>query len=165
MTLTKRKREKMKKPTLKTFIAELTEFGLVNDSAESIANAKKLYYNKYPKAKRKAKKELTEIAFNDEVIKVGTWIRYSVGSDSYAYKVTKLISPTVFEVVSMTPHAHEDWKPEIIPGGYAGHCTNQYEQKWTYTEGSETKLVNLRTARWRGETYKRIWWKGESYPT
>ena len=23
-----------------------------------------------------------------------------------------------------------DWKPEIIPGGFAGHCVNNNEQRW-----------------------------------
>jgi hypothetical protein len=25
-----------------------------------------------------------------------------------------------------------EWKPEIIPGGFAGHCTNQRQQTWLF---------------------------------
>jgi len=26
----------------------------------------------------------------------------------------------------------DNWKPEIIPGGFSGHCVNNYDQKYTY---------------------------------
>ena len=27
---------------------------------------------------------------------------------------------------------HPDFKPDITPGGFAGHCNNSDEQKWIY---------------------------------
>jgi hypothetical protein len=26
----------------------------------------------------------------------------------------------------------DGWKPEILPGGFAGHCVNNHEQRYTY---------------------------------
>lgn len=26
----------------------------------------------------------------------------------------------------------DDWKPEIVPGGFAGHCVNNAEQRYAY---------------------------------
>lgn len=33
-----------------------------------------------------------------------------------------------------------DWKPEVIPGGFAGTCVNQNKQKWNISS-DETELV------------------------
>ncbi len=110
-------------------------------------------------------KKLEAIQFNKEEIKVGTRICKAIGTDCYVYEVTKLLTPTTFEMVNLIPIAHPDWKPEIIPGGFAGHCVNQHDQKWTYEKGNEVKVVNRRTARFRGNIYHKIWFKGQSAPT
>ena len=50
---------------------------------------------------------------------------------------------TACTVVRITPSGHtlylqpdtatpDDWKPEIIPGGFAGHCVNNDSQRYTY---------------------------------
>lgn len=33
-----------------------------------------------------------------------------------------------------------NWKPEIIPGGFLGHCTNQREQTYTYSQNTENPI-------------------------
>jgi hypothetical protein len=109
-------------------------------------------------------KNLESIQFNEEEIKVGQRICRSSGSDSYVYEVTKLLSATTFEMVKLIPISDPNWKPEIIPGGFVGHCVNQHEQKWTYKKGNVVHVVNRRTARCRGNTYHRIWFKGQSSP-
>ena len=38
----------------------------------------------------------------------------------------------------------KDWRPEIIAGGFAGHCVNQYEQKWVITPDPEGRLYSAR---------------------
>lgn len=37
-----------------------------------------------------------------------------------------------------------DWKPNIIPGGFAGHCTNQDEQKWVFYKISDDPRITIR---------------------
>jgi hypothetical protein len=43
-----------------------------------------------------------------------------------------------------------DWKPEIIPGGFAGHCTNQHEQTWLFKRffPKITKTIRLTKKGW-----------------
>ena len=33
------------------------------------------------------------------------------------------------------------WKPEIIAGGFAGHCTNNREQRWIITENPDGEIT------------------------
>ena len=33
------------------------------------------------------------------------------------------------------------WKPEIIPGGFAGHCTNNHDQKWIITANPNGAII------------------------
>jgi hypothetical protein len=37
-----------------------------------------------------------------------------------------------------------DWKPEMHPGGFSAHCSNQHSQKWTLTSNEENGTVNVR---------------------
>lgn len=51
-----------------------------------------------------------------------------------------------------------DWKPEMIPGGFAAHCTNQSSQTWLYDGIDEACTVTIRETKrgWanRGVRYK-----------
>ena len=45
----------------------------------------------------------------------------------------------------------KDWKPDIIPGGFAGHCTNNYSQRYDFTRdenGSIDKYGIRKDGRW-----------------
>ena len=33
------------------------------------------------------------------------------------------------------------WKSEMIPGGFAGHCTNNREQRWIITENPDGEIT------------------------
>jgi hypothetical protein len=43
-----------------------------------------------------------------------------------------------------------DWHPEIIPGGFAGHCTNQRDQTWLYAgvDLGNTRRIRLTRQGW-----------------
>lgn len=49
--------------------------------------------------------------------------------------------------------ADPEWKPEMIPGGFAAHCTNQHEQTWLFDKISETNIMKIRLT-------KRGWTRG-----
>ena len=34
-----------------------------------------------------------------------------------------------------------DWQPEILPGGFAGHCVNQHEQRWVITSDETARPI------------------------
>jgi len=37
-----------------------------------------------------------------------------------------------------------EWKPEIIAGGFAGHCTNQHEQTWLFKKIDDRVTKTIR---------------------
>lgn len=52
-----------------------------------------------------------------------------------------------------------EWKPEIVAGGFAGHCTNQDEQTWLYAGlGQQTCRVRLVKSRFCGSD--KLWGNG-----
>jgi hypothetical protein len=55
--------------------------------------------------------------------------------------------------------ALDDWKPEIVPGGFAGHCVNNADQRYTYQSISAGSLhrANLRKdGRYRTTNHERV---------
>lgn len=54
----------------------------------------------------------------------------------FSYPAGKIIGTrgkTILILARVTAKRDPSWKPEIIPGGFSGHCTNNYSQKHTYT--------------------------------
>ena len=52
-------------------------------------------------------------------------------SDRYAFSIIKRTEKTIVvqrDIAELVP----SFKPEFIPGGFAGHCINQHEQDYTY---------------------------------
>jgi len=45
-------------------------------------------------------------------------------SDVHPYEVVRVISEKTIEIRAMNASRDPNWKPEIIPGGFAGHCIN-----------------------------------------
>jgi hypothetical protein len=56
-------------------------------------------------------------------------------SDAHAYTIVKRTAKTI--TIQRDDAALDNWKPEIIPCGFCGHCTNQESQKYTYTRSTE----------------------------
>lgn len=63
-------------------------------------------------------------------IKVGDHITMLVGTDAYSYTVLGFNKRFVTIQKDYQEIDIKNWKPEIIPGGFCGHCTNNYSQKW-----------------------------------
>lgn len=36
------------------------------------------------------------------------------------------------------------WSPNIIPGGFAGHCDNNHDQRWIYTSNPANRVFDIR---------------------
>ena len=51
-----------------------------------------------------------------------------------------------------------DWKPEIHPGGFAGHCSNQQSQTWLFDgiDHENTRTIRLTKKGWafKGTTFR-----------
>lgn len=75
-----------------------------------------------------------------------------VGTDRYPFQVIEIVSDITLELREMAATIVPDWKPKFVPGGFAGHCTNNYQQKWVITPSQEGKIVRIRKHRdgkWR----------------
>jgi hypothetical protein len=76
-------------------------------------------------------------------IKVGDGVTMHLYSDAHAGTVIKKTKTSVTvqrDVATIDPN----FKPEITPGGFAGHCTNQGDQKYTYEQNPNGQTVTFR---------------------
>lgn len=51
-------------------------------------------------------------------------------SDIEPCEVVRVVSDKCLEIRRMKAERDPAWKPEILPGGFAGVCVNQSSQKW-----------------------------------
>lgn len=80
---------------------------------------------------RKKAKEFHENRLSPATVKVGDGVTFHLYSDAHACTVIKVTKCTV-TVQQDTATIDPNFKPEFIAGGFAGHCTNQNEQTYTY---------------------------------
>lgn len=64
-------------------------------------------------------------------------------TDIEPFEIVKVISDKTIEVRAMSATL-DNWKPEIIPGGFAGHCTNQNTQTYIYTSNEQAPVIRCR---------------------
>jgi hypothetical protein len=93
-----------------------------------------------------------------DIFKIGDGATELMHSDSKAGTVIK-ISPNgrrvwvQRDIVTLDP----DFKPNIIPGGFCGHCTNQADQRYTYKADPEGSVKVFSLKKWRG---RYVWTSG-----
>ncbi len=75
-------------------------------------------------------------------------------SQQYPWMELRRTDKTV-TLVKVAVQADPDWKPEIIPGGFAGHCTNQSQQTWLFKGIRPTQTMTVRKTK-RGWSYKGV---------
>ena len=78
-------------------------------------------------------------------VQVGDGVTVCYYSDRHAGTVIKRTAKSITvqrDKATLDPN----WKPEFIVGGFAGHCTNQNEQTYTYERDEEG---TVETFRWR----------------
>lgn len=76
-------------------------------------------------------KKFGELVLTPANVKVGDGVTINLWSDRYAATIIKVTAKTV-TVQRDKAILNPDFKPEWIPGGFAAHCTNQEEQRYTY---------------------------------
>ena len=114
-------------------------------------------------AKRTA--QINERADAISALQPGDGITVYVWTDAHAYTVVRA---TKTRIVARADCATLDlsFKPEIIPGGFAGHCTNQSEQTYSYSPHSQGRLVTVTLRRWKDEEgNERRAWKAAGFDT
>lgn len=90
--------------------------------------------------------KLNENKLTPVTAKVGDGATICLWSDRHAGTIIKVTKSTITvqrDKATLDPN----WKPEFIPGGFAGHCTNQEDQTYTYERNP------------KGETYTFHWSK------
>jgi hypothetical protein len=65
-------------------------------------------------------------------------------SDVYPYEVIKVISDKTVEVRAMSSELDPEWKPEMSPGGFSAHTTNNHSQKWKITSNPDIPIIRIR---------------------
>jgi len=65
-------------------------------------------------------------------------------SDCKPFEIVRVVSDKTIEVRPMIAERDEDFAPEFVPGGFAGHCINQGEQTWIYRSAPEAEVVRMR---------------------
>ncbi len=78
--------------------------------------------------------------------KVGDGATVNLWSDRHAgtiIKVTKASITIQRDKATLDPN----FKPEWVAGGFAGHCTNQDEQKWSYERNEKGETYTIRWSR------------------
>jgi len=76
-------------------------------------------------------------------IKVGDGVTVHLYSDAKAATVIKVTACTVtvqYDTATLDPN----FKPEFVIGGFAGHCTNQNEQTYTYERDPNGRVESFR---------------------
>lgn len=84
-------------------------------------------------------------AYENQVnLKVGDGVTCRMWSDAHAFTVIKRTAKTI-TIQQDEAILSKDFKPEIIPGGFAGVCVNMYDQSYTYERNPNGKTY---TCRW-----------------
>ncbi len=66
-------------------------------------------------------------------------------SDTYAYEIVEISeSGKTITLREMRAERDPTWTPNVIPGGFAGHCVNNREQRWTLTPNPEGRTTKAR---------------------
>jgi hypothetical protein len=65
-------------------------------------------------------------------------------SDINPFEVVRVISDKTIEVREMDAQRDESVQLEWAPGGFAGHCVNQRDQKWFIASNPSNPVIRIR---------------------
>lgn len=82
-------------------------------------------------------------------------------SDTEPFEVISITASGKTAIIrEMKSELDTTWSPEIVSGGFAGHCTNQHSQRWVITSNKEGYTTTARLSKhgyWKSE-------QGKHYP-
>ena len=65
-------------------------------------------------------------------------------SDVHPYEVISITTSGYTATVrAMQAELDPSWRPEVVPGGFAGHCTNNGDQRWIITPDPEGTILKV----------------------
>ena len=77
-------------------------------------------------------------------IEVGTGVTHIGYTDRTPYEVIRVVSDKTLEIRTMKAELDPAFKPNVIPGGFAGHVTNVCDQKWIITPDPDGRVIRIR---------------------
>lgn len=89
-------------------------------------------------------------------VEVGMGCTALYWSDRTPFEVVQKIGSKTLLIRAMDSIKDPNFKPNIIPGGFAGHCTNNYEQKYTYKSNPANRTTKIRLS--LGKSRPRGWY-------
>ena len=83
----------------------------------------------------------------------GLCLNLHMYSDSKAFRITRMTpSGKTAYVRRVQATKDPEWKPETVPGGFAGHTTNNREQRWVYGDLVGPEIAVRQTKKgWRSK--------------
>ena len=71
-------------------------------------------------------------------------------SDVNPFEVVRVVSDKTIEVREMDAERDESVQLEWVPGGFAGHCVNQRDQKWDIKSNPANPVIRIRLSAKKG---------------
>lgn len=65
-------------------------------------------------------------------------------SDIHPYEVIRQVSEKCVEIREMSAELAPGEKPEVLPGGFCGHCVNQRQLKYVIQPNPEAPVIRAR---------------------
>lgn len=89
---------------------------------------------------------------------VGLYANAYVGSDCHPYEIVRVVSQRCIEVREVDAVLADDWAPDIVAGGFAGHCANNQSQRWVYSTNTDHQVIKLRRRK------DGLWYSAHGWP-
>ena len=74
------------------------------------------------------------------------YANYAGYSDIEPHEIINRVSDITLEIRAMDAVRSPDWKPEIVAGGFFGHCTNNENQRnaWIISSNEKNNTFRIR---------------------
>jgi hypothetical protein len=94
--------------------------------------------------------EINAYADRISALAIGEGVTVSVWTDAEAYTLIKRTATTM-TLREDKATRNPNFKPEIVAGGFIGHCINQHEQTYTYEPDLAGVTIKVSLRRWTDE--------------
>lgn len=83
-------------------------------------------------------------------VKVNDGVTIHIGSDAHAGTIIAR-TKTTLTIQQDKATLKKDWKPEIISGGFVGHCVNQDSQEYDYERDEKGRIFKAYWSKVKGK--------------
>jgi hypothetical protein len=94
-----------------------------------------------PLKKPTMKTQLKKVEINSEISEIKQFCNLHLYTDVEPFEVIQIINTK--KVVIRPLHATRISEMEFVSGGFAGHCVNNYGQKWSYESLPDANTITI----------------------